>query len=280
VWFEVGSYGEDDRSLLLVGDFSDRDATLVDAFATVHVSWETLANSAFIIVLTDLRAGSDIQKASTCLFGTAALISPSLRAPATALGLAPLPTAPARRSIAPSRRAMGPFRVERLLGLATVLSPDTGRETRCSRIPREHWRRRRLVSSARCNPQLARAAARPAGGAPRGGKRTGVASQLARAFVCASERSPERAHAPASRQRRRRGAAGGVARSKRRVVWKFRMLTRRSWVAKETGRHRGVVTQTVAAAGASIGMLARSRRNGSRMSVVEAIAVSYQTPSW
>ena len=29
-----------------------------------------------------------------------------------------------------------------------------------------------------------------------------------------------------------------------RLVWKFRALTRRSWVAKETGRHRGVITRT------------------------------------
>jgi hypothetical protein len=29
-----------------------------------------------------------------------------------------------------------------------------------------------------------------------------------------------------------------------RLVWKFRMLTRRSWVAKETGKHRGVITRT------------------------------------
>jgi hypothetical protein len=29
-----------------------------------------------------------------------------------------------------------------------------------------------------------------------------------------------------------------------RLVWKFRMLTRRSWKAKDTGRHRGVITRT------------------------------------
>jgi Helix-turn-helix domain len=29
-----------------------------------------------------------------------------------------------------------------------------------------------------------------------------------------------------------------------RLMWKFRMLTRRSWVAKESGRHRGVITRT------------------------------------
>ena len=27
-------------------------------------------------------------------------------------------------------------------------------------------------------------------------------------------------------------------------MWKFRMVTRRSWVAKETGKHRGVITRT------------------------------------
>jgi hypothetical protein len=29
-----------------------------------------------------------------------------------------------------------------------------------------------------------------------------------------------------------------------RLIWKFRMLTRRSWVAKDTGKHRGVITRT------------------------------------
>jgi hypothetical protein len=29
-----------------------------------------------------------------------------------------------------------------------------------------------------------------------------------------------------------------------RLMWKFRMLTRRSWVAKDTGKHRGVITRT------------------------------------
>src|SRR5215813_10670337 len=29
-----------------------------------------------------------------------------------------------------------------------------------------------------------------------------------------------------------------------RLVWKFRALCRRSWVAKDTGKHRGVITRT------------------------------------
>src|SRR5262245_28001062 len=29
-----------------------------------------------------------------------------------------------------------------------------------------------------------------------------------------------------------------------RLIWKFRMLTRRSWVNNETGKHRGVITRT------------------------------------
>ena len=29
-----------------------------------------------------------------------------------------------------------------------------------------------------------------------------------------------------------------------RLVWKFRALSRRSWVAKETGKHRGIITRT------------------------------------
>jgi hypothetical protein len=29
-----------------------------------------------------------------------------------------------------------------------------------------------------------------------------------------------------------------------RLIWKFRMLTRRSWVNKETGKHRGIITRT------------------------------------
>ena len=86
--------------------------------------------------------------------------------------------------------------------------------------------------------------------------------QLARAFVYMTDRHPEAAdELLAEYERRERGGPdfmrqrpGSVIaeaplvtldRNERtRLVWKFRMLTRRSWVAKETGRHRGVVTRT------------------------------------
>jgi hypothetical protein len=86
--------------------------------------------------------------------------------------------------------------------------------------------------------------------------------QLARAFVYATERSPDQAdELLAEYERRERGGPdfmrqrpGSVIadaplvtldRNERmRLVWKFRALTRRSWVAKDTGKHRGVVTRT------------------------------------
>jgi hypothetical protein len=86
--------------------------------------------------------------------------------------------------------------------------------------------------------------------------------QLARAFVYATGQAPERADELLAEYERReregpdfmRQRPGSVIaeaplvtldRNERtRLVWKFRMLTRRSWVAKETGRHRGVVTRT------------------------------------
>jgi hypothetical protein len=86
--------------------------------------------------------------------------------------------------------------------------------------------------------------------------------QLARAFVYATGQSPEQAAELLAEYERReregpdfmRQRPGSVIaeapvvtldRNERiRLVYKFRMLTRRSWVAKETGRHRGVITRT------------------------------------
>jgi hypothetical protein len=86
--------------------------------------------------------------------------------------------------------------------------------------------------------------------------------QLARAFVYATGQSPsEAAELLAEYERREREGPdfmrqrpGSVIaeaplvtldRNERtRLVWKFRMLTRRSWVNKETGKHRGVITRT------------------------------------
>jgi hypothetical protein len=86
--------------------------------------------------------------------------------------------------------------------------------------------------------------------------------QLARAFVYATGQSPERADELLAEYERReregpdfmRQRPGSVIaeaplvtldRNERtRLVWKFRALTRRSWVAKETGKHRGVITRT------------------------------------
>jgi hypothetical protein len=86
--------------------------------------------------------------------------------------------------------------------------------------------------------------------------------QLARAFVYATGQSPgEAAELLAEYERREREGPefmrqrpGSVIaeaplvsldRNERtRLVWKFRMLTRRSWVAKDTGKHRGVITRT------------------------------------
>jgi hypothetical protein len=86
--------------------------------------------------------------------------------------------------------------------------------------------------------------------------------QLYRAFVYMTDRGPERAAELLAEleQREREGPdflkqrPGSVVaeapvvsldRNERiRLVWKFRILCRRSWVAKETGRHRGVITRT------------------------------------
>jgi hypothetical protein len=86
--------------------------------------------------------------------------------------------------------------------------------------------------------------------------------QLARGFVYATERSPDQAEELLAEYERReregpdfmRQRPGSVIaeapvitldRNERvRLNWKFRMLTRRSWVAKDTGRHRGVITRT------------------------------------
>src|SRR5262245_63555422 len=86
--------------------------------------------------------------------------------------------------------------------------------------------------------------------------------QLARAFIYATGQSPGEAAALLAEYERReregpdfmRQRPGSVIaeaplvtldRNERvRLVYKFRMLTRRSWVAKETGRHRGVITRT------------------------------------
>lgn len=86
--------------------------------------------------------------------------------------------------------------------------------------------------------------------------------QLARAFVYATGQSPgEAAELLAEYERREREGPdfmrqrpGSVIaeaplvtldRNERmRLVWKFRMLTRRSWVTKDTGKHRGVITRT------------------------------------
>src|SRR5262245_22448236 len=86
--------------------------------------------------------------------------------------------------------------------------------------------------------------------------------QLARAFVYATGQSPgEAAELLAEYERREREGPDFMRqrpdsviaeaplvtldRNERvRLVWKFRMLTRRSWVAKETGKHRGVITRT------------------------------------
>src|SRR5215831_3998679 len=86
--------------------------------------------------------------------------------------------------------------------------------------------------------------------------------QLARAFVYATGQSPGAADEFLAEYERReregpdfmRQRPGSVIaeapvvtldrNGRMRLVWKFRMLTRRSWVAKETGKHRGVVTRT------------------------------------
>jgi hypothetical protein len=86
--------------------------------------------------------------------------------------------------------------------------------------------------------------------------------QLARAFVYATERSPEQAEELLVEYERReregpdfmRQRPGSVIaeapvvtldRNERiRLVHKFRALTRRAWVSKETGKHRGVITRT------------------------------------
>jgi hypothetical protein len=86
--------------------------------------------------------------------------------------------------------------------------------------------------------------------------------QLARALVYATGQAPEQAVELLAEYERReregpdfmRERPGSVIaeaplvtldRNERmRLIWKFRMLTRRSWVNKETGKHRGVITRT------------------------------------
>src|SRR5262249_61893795 len=86
--------------------------------------------------------------------------------------------------------------------------------------------------------------------------------RLARAFIYATGQTPEAAAELLAEYERReregpdfmRQRPGSVIaeaplvtldRNERtRLIWKFRMLTRRSWVAKETGKHRGVITRT------------------------------------
>jgi len=86
--------------------------------------------------------------------------------------------------------------------------------------------------------------------------------QLARAFVYATGQSPGAADEFLAEYERReregpdfmRQRPGSVIaeapvvtldrNGRMRLVWKFRMLTRRSWVNKETGKHRGVITRT------------------------------------
>jgi hypothetical protein len=86
--------------------------------------------------------------------------------------------------------------------------------------------------------------------------------QLARAFVYATGQSPQQAEELLAEYERREREGPEFMRQRPdsviaeaplvmldrnervRLVWKFRMLTRRSWVAKETGKHRGVITRT------------------------------------
>jgi hypothetical protein len=86
--------------------------------------------------------------------------------------------------------------------------------------------------------------------------------QLARAFVYATGQTPEAADQLLAEYERRERAGpdfmrirpGSVIadapvvtldRNERiRLIGKFRALTRRSWVAKESGRHRGIITRT------------------------------------
>lgn len=86
--------------------------------------------------------------------------------------------------------------------------------------------------------------------------------QLARAFVYATGQAPELADELLAEYERRERAGpefmrqrpGSVVaeapivtldRNERiRLVFKFRALCRKSWIAKETGRHRGVITRT------------------------------------
>src|SRR5262245_6712226 len=86
--------------------------------------------------------------------------------------------------------------------------------------------------------------------------------QLARAFIYATGQSPGEAAALLAEDERReregpdfmRQRPGSVIaeaplvtldRNERvRLIWKFRMLTRRSWVTKDAGKHRGIITRT------------------------------------
>src|SRR5262245_42865850 len=86
--------------------------------------------------------------------------------------------------------------------------------------------------------------------------------QLARAFVYATGQSPEAADELLAEYERReregpdfmRQRPGSVVaeaplitldRNERiRLMGRFRALSRRSWVAKDTGKHRGVITRT------------------------------------
>src|SRR5215831_14113534 len=86
--------------------------------------------------------------------------------------------------------------------------------------------------------------------------------QLARAFVYATGQSPEQAEELLAEYERRERAGPDFMRQRPgsviaeaplvtldrneriRLMGKFRALSRRSWVAKDTGKHRGVITRT------------------------------------
>jgi hypothetical protein len=86
--------------------------------------------------------------------------------------------------------------------------------------------------------------------------------QLARAFVYMTDRQPEAAAELLAEYERRERAGPDFMRQRPgsviaeaplvtldrneriRLTWKFRALSRRSWVAKDAGKHRGVITRT------------------------------------
>src|SRR5215831_7840855 len=86
--------------------------------------------------------------------------------------------------------------------------------------------------------------------------------QLARAFVYMTDRHPEAAAELLAEYERRERAGPDFLRQRPgsviaeaplvtldrneriRLMGKFRALSRRSWVAKDTGKHRGVITRT------------------------------------